>query len=459
MEAPPNKPEYPVPYMLAILVFIITAGIYAFIEFGANIADIGNNWPEVRCKPHIMPLAGLFGYDVNENFQFCIQQIIQENTKGVSGPFAQGMGGFTNILGNMMGAVNSFRLTLASLVGGIVKIISEFKSRMTALMGRVKLTGGRMKAMMYRLYGTMFAVMYMGMSAMTGIASFGDSFIFKFIDTFCFPPEQPIQLESGSYIPIGKVKIGMKLRGGYKVVSTYMFAANGQSMVKLGDIEVSSNHFVQHNKKWIMAKDHPDAIMGQPWSGGTKRPLICLTTDTHRINIGPYVFADYDETEKGDKDTQEWVDKSLNGFEHIRPIYTDELSYEVGACQNTPIPLSLSSVRLKNVKLGDILGNEGKVVGIQESETSEVCILPSGIKVAPGTLLWDDDADKERWVRAYTKYKKTVLEKPIRVIALFVSPGASYELGSGVIVRDAMEIYSPDTKKAYADALVKENLE
>jgi hypothetical protein len=47
---------------------------------------------------------------------------------------------------------------------------------------------------------------------------------------------------------------------------------------------------------------------------------------------------------------------------------------------------------------------------------------------------------------------------PTETIALFVSPGAQYELEGGHIVRDAMEIYSPETKKAYAEALTKASL-
>lgn len=450
---PVSLPQYPVPYLMFLLLLIVSIGIYVAIEYSSDLLNIQQNWGEYRCQPHIMPLAGLFGHDVNENFQFCIHQVVQENTKGVAAPFAVGMGGFTSVLMNLMNSANSFRVMLATLVGGVIKIISEFKARMTSLMGRIKVTSGRMKAMMYRIYGTMFAVMYMGMSATTGIANFGDSFIFKFIDTFCFPPEQAITLESGITIPISNVKIGDRLKGGHEVEIVYRFAADGQDMVKLNDVVVSSNHFLKYNGAWKMAKDHPDAIAVGPWSGGVDRPLICLTTNSHLLPIGDYTFADYDETEKGDRQTQEWINMSLNGTKQTIKATDSNFSYDIGAPSTRRVIMLHGSMKeLRDIKLGDIVKGKGKVVGIQTSIETEFCMAQNGDLYGKGALLWS--IEKGAWVRAYTVYPYTRVTVPIETIALFVSPGAQYELEGGQIVRDAMEVYSPDTKKAYAEALI-----
>ena len=43
-------------------------------------------------------------------------------------------------------------------------------------------------------------------------------------------------------------------------------------------------------------------------------------------------------------------------------------------------------------------------------------------------------------------------------VSLFVSPGANYELEDGTIVRDAMEVYSPETKRVYAEKLLAKKL-
>jgi len=453
--APVIEPKYPAPYLLAFFLVLLAIFIFVTIENMSHISDVQKNWSEHRCQPYMMPFAGLFGYNVNENFEFCLQQIIQESTKGVTGPFASGMFGFTTILSNLMDSANSFRTMLATLVGGIIKIVSEFKARMTALMGRVKLTASRMKSLMYRVYGTMFAVIYMGMSAQTGIANFGDTFIFKFIDTFCFPPEQLVTLESGDALPISEVKVNDILKGGHIVQTIYKFAAEGQSMVQLNDnsgeiIQVSSNHFVRFGEKWIMAMDHPDAKPAEPWSGGLERPLICLTTHDHILPIGKYTFADYDETDIANAGTQQWVDSSLNGRKAELP--PQDVSYEIG-CPSATMVKTLDGFKpLYEIRLGDKITERDTVVGIQVSELEEFSRISNTQRIAKGALIWNPE--KGQWLRAYSMLPDATSDKT-EVIALFVSPGAQYEIQGGFIIRDAMEIYSPDTKKLYADALTQ----
>lgn len=248
------------PYMSMIFLMILCIGLFIGLESMSSAAQTSNNWSDVRCEPQNMLLAGLYGHDANENFQYCLQQIIQGSTKSSTAPFAQGMGGFTSVLQNLMSSANSFRTTLATMAGGIIKIIGEFKSRMTALMGRVKLTASRMKAMMYRVYGTMFAVMYMGMSAQTGIANFGDTFIFKFIDTFCFAPDTRVIMANESEELISNLKLGNMLKGG-SVVEAIIECPGSSDIYEIYGIRVSGRHRVWsfNLNQFTRVKDHPDA--------------------------------------------------------------------------------------------------------------------------------------------------------------------------------------------------------
>lgn len=442
--------KYPIPYLLFFFLLFCAYQLFMAIENLSNLSHMKGNWAEYRCQPQIMPLVGLFGQNVNENFEFCLQQKIQDSTKGVTGPFATGMFGFTNILSNLMDSANSFRVMLATLVGGVIKIISEFKARMTALMGRIKITAGRMKSMMYRIYGTMFSVIYMGISAQTGILNLGDSFIFKFIDAFCFPPEQLVILESGEKIAISDILVNNILEGGHRVEIIYKFAATGQSMVQLGNVKVSSNHFVRLNDSWIMAKDHPDAKPSEPWSGGPERPLICLTTHDHILPIDNYIFADYDETEEANSVTQGWVDTALNG--QRKPTPHPDVSYEIGCPSRTMVKTLEGFKALSDIKLGDKITERDIVVGIQISQIQEFSRISPTQRIARGALLWDHK--KGKWFRAYSMFPD-IVSTPTEVIALFVYPGAKYEIEGGFLIRDAMEVYSPDTKKFYAEALLK----
>ena len=312
--------QYAVPYLLAFFVISVSIGLYILIELTANISDIGNNWDQYRCKPHIMPLAGILGHDINENFQFCIQQIVQESTKGTTAPFAAGMSGFTGILGNLMKSANSFRTTLATLTGGIIKIIGEFKSRMTALMGRVKLTVSRMKAMMYRIYGTMFAVMYMGISAQTGIANFGDTFIFKFIDEFCFESNTKIIMDNMTEQCIRDIKVGDILYKGAVVEAVIECPGSYIPLYELKGIYVSGIHKVWSDaeNKYICVKDHPDATISS-YAVDNTWTLITSTREIPVYGRGGYMrFADWEELPPTKEANTEWnaiANKFLNNNE------------------------------------------------------------------------------------------------------------------------------------------------
>jgi hypothetical protein len=460
--SPKPEQEPSRPYAMFIMLLTFAIGIYIAIENGSSALTIGTNWNENRCQPQYMLLAGLFGHDINENFQFCLNQIIQEKTKGTTGPFVGGMMGFTGILSNLMDSANSFRVTLATLVGGILKIISEFQARFTALSSRIKITAARMKVMMNRVYGMMFSIIYMGLSAVTGVLNFGDSFVFKFIDTFCFPPETLITLEYGAVKAISEIKLGDLLEGRHRVTSVYKFAADGQEMVRLGSVEVSSNHFVQFNGRWIAAKDHPEANRIADWSGGNQRPLICLSTDDHIIDLQGFRFADYDETEEGNHETQHWIDESLNGGRRdatSRPgTPHPNSSYDIGVSPTTRIKTLAGLQEIGKVELGTYITKTDRVVGIQRSTITDITKLPSDKIIGAGTLIWVPQ--KNKWIRAGQMYgiDLSFISYQTETISLFVSPGANYELEDGTIVRDAMEVYSPETKRVYAEKLLAKKL-
>ena len=308
---PGSVPKYEVPYLWFFLLTLLAILVFLIIDQTSNLSSIKANWAEYRCQPHIMPFASLFGHDVNENFQFCIQQIIQEKTTGVAAPFAQGMSGFTGILGNLMSSANSFRVMLATLVGGVIKIISEFKSRMDALMGRVKMTASRMKAMMYRIYGTMFAVMYMGMSAITGIQNLGDSFIFGFIDTFCFAAETEVILENSSSMYIKDLTLGTRLRDG-QIVEAVLEVPGSLELYMLHGVRVSGEHLVFYKNSFVPVKEHPDAIK----TGGLPS-LWTLITSNRQIPVRGFksdlIFSDWEEMPAGPESAAEW-DKIVRGL-------------------------------------------------------------------------------------------------------------------------------------------------
>ena len=67
--------------LLIIFIFLMCC-LVSYLSKGFK--HIQNNWPQYRCNPVIMPFAGYFGHDTEENFAQCIG--ISQNMSGAIKP-------------------------------------------------------------------------------------------------------------------------------------------------------------------------------------------------------------------------------------------------------------------------------------------------------------------------------------------------------------------------------------
>jgi hypothetical protein len=435
--------------------FFITIALsfaWYFVNSAVDFNEINTNWAKYRCNPAVMPFASAYGHNATENFQFCLNQIFTNQVGGITGPFTKILMSIVGTSMTFLQNLNSLRMMLATLLGGMNKIIQEFTDRFKLLFSQVRITMMRMQTLFRRVFATMYSILFMGMSGMTAGLNFGDTFIFKFIDTFCFPPETPIAIKGRGSIPIRDVQLGdICEETGARVLSVYRFQADGQPMVRLKDIEVSTNHFVRHEGQWVQAVDHPDAIPCGDWNGGKTRPLVCLDTDTHEIPLGDYIFSDWDETSDSDAATMELAESKVNGG--FIPTMERPWLYQPACGGTTEVQLRGGLSRAaKNIHLGDTL-TTGRVVGIGRRHVYSYIDLPTGERITPSTLLWDDE--KSLWRRAghvYAKYIQTSTE-PIEMFTFVVFHTAVLETASGLVLRDMCEIHSADMEAPTANAL------
>ena len=56
-----------------VLILFIFSLIHLFLTASIEIAHIKNNWEEYKCKPAIIPMAGVFGHDPIETSKECIK--------------------------------------------------------------------------------------------------------------------------------------------------------------------------------------------------------------------------------------------------------------------------------------------------------------------------------------------------------------------------------------------------
>lgn len=432
-----------------MLGFIILLSIFLGAWFGmmgmADLEEVKKNWPKYRCRPNIMPFAAIYGHNTAENFQFCLSNMFGFELGEALGPVFAILATMIRTLMTILQVANSIRIQLATLMGGIQTIFQNFTDRFKQLISAVQQSAYRMKLIMGRLYGTFFAMIYMAISGMTALTNFTDTVLFDFLDTFCFDPDTVVNIKGKGHMCVKDVKIGDVFEEtGSQVTATFAFDSDGQQMVELpGNIVVSTNHYVYSLGKWVQAGDHPLAISKGPWQGGTERPLICFNTSDHKIPIGHFVFLDYDETEEGDVETMNWIDSKLNGKDSFK-----KRDYDYTTCvkKDTQILLKDGSKKpIQKITLGDTLST-GRVVGVIQKQVDRVCELPQKESVAPGLCYWD----KNQWVRAGDTLPSQELKEPQIYYSLVVLGTASFETESHTVMRDYVEVHSPDSEQFYA---------
>ena len=434
-------------FFLILIILVIWIAAYGLSTI-VNIAHIKEDWANQRCSPLIMPFASFFDVDTKDNFEFCMGKIFNTHSQGYMGSIGGMFSGFTGLLQSIFDSISSMRNVIASLGGGINVILQEFTERISTFFFQLRMSAVRIKMLMGRLYAILFSVMYMGMSGISGMSSFTNTFLFSFLDTFCFPGETEVMVEESGIVrraPIKDVKIGDLLVPGHtRVTATFRFYSRGQAMVRLGHVLVSTNHYVKHNGKLIMAGDHPNAIPHGPWNSDDH--LYCLNTSDHTIPMDYLTFMDYDETPAGDEATLQWIEEKINA----KKSNATHHSY-VDACfaidETANIRTEKGLIQAKNIKIGDRLTTGSEVVGLIRREVSEVCMLANGVRMTPATLYWDIN----EWKRLgqHHDYHKVNCQ----MVSFVVTPNSQIELEDGMRVRDYMEVCSPDSEQHYSALL------
>lgn len=428
--------------LIIIISFVLTFGIGKVVD----IKKIKKNWAEERCSPMIMPFASLFGHNTKDNFEFCMGKIFNMHSMPFFGSIGSIFSHFTGLLTMIFDAVSTLRNIIASLGGGINVIFQEFTERISNFFFKLRLTAIHIKTLMGRMYAIMFSVMYMALSGITGVTTFTNTFLFSFLNVFCFPGETLLNVEGKGKIQIKDVQIGdVLLPLNSRVTATFRFFSKGQPMVKLDETIVSTNHYVLYNGNFIKAGDHPNAIHIDSWN--SDEPLYCLNTHNNRIPINNTIFLDYDETADGDKDTMKFVESRINTSYNNSDYPFKE--YCPAIQENTIVRTSNGNKPAKEIKIGDKLVTGGTVIGLIQREVNEVCKLTNGVILTPSTLFWNTLDNK--WERIGEK--EVVYQETMQLVSFIVVPNSQIELEDGLRIRDYMELCSPDSEMHYSKCL------
>jgi len=437
-------------WIIVILMIIIAVTALFAINKYNDATNIKKNWSEERCNPMIMPFASFFGYNTKENFDFCMGKVFNAQSMPMLGSIGGMFTKFTVLLTIIFDSISSLRNTVASLGGGINVVFQDFTDRISNFFFRLRISAIHIKSLIGRMYAIMFSVMYMGLSGITGLTSFTNTFLFSFLNVFCFPKDTQINVQGKGLTAIKDIKIGdVLLQTNSVVTATFCLYSKGQAMVKLGPVTVSTNHYVIYLGKPIMAGDHPDAVKLGPWS--SDEPLYCLNTSNNKIPVYNLIFLDYDETTDGDKDTMNFVEGRLNSTVVDKNYKFKEYCTAIG--EDTIIKTLDENKLAKDIKIGDKLVTGSEVVGLIRREVNEICKLKNNTIITPATLYWNSELNK--WERFGEKME--IIEMRTELVSFIVTPNSQIELEDGLRIRDYMELCSPDSEIHYSKCLESKN--
>ena len=435
--------------LLTALILMFTLG---------NLTEIQKNFPRYRCNPLFMPFASNFGYDTKDNFNFCLSTIFDNKAAEIFGPIYQLLGGFVSLTKSIVDVALGIRKLFSNFLLGVNGFVQNVRDRIQQLLFSIRMSFMRMQHLMSRVYGTMYAVIWMGTSAITAGFNVSDNSMVQFLFEFCFDPQTPLHLADGSVIAIKDAKLGMKLAPTPNnptptITSVFEFDGSRTPMVVIDGVTVSSQHYVKIDGEWIPAADHPRA---QPTASIPR--LICANVTGHEFIVGNagLIVADYDEHSSAEVvlKTQQLAERRLNGSASASASATQPPpnDYELGIDPAAEVYMHDGTWKqLDLIQLGDIVWNAGRVCGVVTESVNQVATYLS-IPMSGAQLVYD--CVQHKWIRNLNSCVHK--SKPFK--QLITTNGSAFRIRSlttkyEVYVRDYREIPDPEMESAYAEKL------
>jgi hypothetical protein len=381
---------------------------------------IADDWVNQRCKPQNMPFAGFITHPegttpfqyTNENFQYCVQNILTNITSYALEPFQFMISSITDIFNSINSSIQNIREVISKLrhnmeeftkniMSRILNVTIPIQKMVIALMDTFNKIQGIMTGGLYTMLGTYntlqalmgaildliikvlvtLVVIIVGlwvlpftwpaaasMSAVFLAISIPLSIIIVFMKDVlhiksasipklrCFDRKTKIYLYDNTFKFIEDIKIGDTCLDGSVITAKIKVTSKELDMYNLNGIIISGCHIIKYNNNWIPVREHPCSIRiyiyNEPY-------LYCLNTSTKTIVLNNITFTDWDEIYD---DNLEFI---LN-YKTIGTTNNISKTLDNGFSKNTKINLLEGQTNIMNVQIGDVLSTRGVVYGIVE---------------------------------------------------------------------------------------------
>ena len=430
--------------LLFIIITIILLIFISYCYIKINSQPIIDDWVNKRCNINIIPFAGFIYHPEGisatdytaKNFAECTQTILSNMTGYMVEPLSFIIKSINSVVDSIKNSLNSIRAmfnkvrfffqTMAEeLMGRLMNIMIPLQQIIISVKDFIGKIQGTMTAGLFTLLGSYYtlkallgaiaqfiitilvalailiavfwimpftwgfaitntvifvaiaiplAIMLAFMSdvlkVQTGLA------IPRVPSVKCFDEDTLLNMNNGKQKKISEIKVGEKLYGDNLITAVIKVETNGSKIYNLDNILVSDSHIVLYKDKWIHISDHPDSKLYDFYD---KPYLFCLNTTNKIIDIKGHIFTDWDEIYENSL-----YEIKNNKFIKINETKEIHTFLDGGFEKNTEIKLLDGTyIKIKDVKIGDILSNRERVYGIVEinGNTTEQYIYNLGENV------------------------------------------------------------------------------
>jgi hypothetical protein len=406
--------------IITIVLFIAISYCYTMI----NIQPVLDDWPNQRCKPQYLPIAGFITHPegvtateyTSQNFTYCTQNILSGIAGDALKPLTFVTSSFQNVIANISNAINDVRGMFDKIRGFFQSVVQEIMGRLANIMVPLQEIIISFKDLIGKIQGalttslfTLLGSYYTLKSLLGAIAQFLITILIALAASIAIMWAVPFTwgfaaVNTGIFMAIA-IPLAIMLSflsntlhiNGLKSIphvkcfdkNTRIAMNNGQSKkikdIEVGDILTNNNMVtgkimvetkgsIMYELDDIFVSDSHIIKYGDKWIPVSKHPnarkstyyqepyLYCLNTANKTIAINEYVFSDWDEINDEDIDN---IKKNAN---HLFNERKDIHKYlDGGFVGNTEIKLKNGAEKqIKDICVGDVLENNENVYGIVE---------------------------------------------------------------------------------------------
>ena len=373
-----------------VVVFVLFVAYKSYTSYNSTMAkanEIAGNWPEYRCQPSVMPFASqLTGGKVNtisNGIDCLITAYIKPYITAFITPFIQFFEKILDVIVDLVNSVQNIRkmfnylresihtflLDIANMFYAYAKKISYMVNRMMDTFNKIFLV---FEDMFYALGYAIYTVASLWNSPVGGVARF-----------FCLHKNTLITMKDGSEKPIGKIKVGDKIKKGGRVLAVHLFSGKRVQMyLYKNKIIAGFWHLIREDGKWIRMENSKHAVPLDE----KEDEIYCLTTSKSKIVVDGNLFADYMELETPIQMTT--VLNIVMEYLNNKPSKISGKSEKVwGFAKDTLIKTKLGLKKIKNLRLGEKLGDGNTIEGITKIYGRNVKLYNHNGTICSGNII------------------------------------------------------------------------